>query len=70
MVARPVDVGSVVRKGDELATLDPAVQVLEVRGAEAAVANAEAQLANAEAEEGRQRDLVAAQHHAARRSST
>ena len=59
IVTRPVDVGSVVRKGDELATLDPAVQVLEVRGAEAAVVNAEAQLANAEAEEGRQRDLVA-----------
>ena len=58
MVARFVDVGSVVKKGEEIAVLDPAVQTLAVRSAEATVANAEAQFANAEAEEARQRDLV------------
>ena len=58
MVARFVDVGAVVKKDDELAALDPAVQALAVRSAEATVANAEAQFANAAAEEGRQRDLA------------
>src|SRR6185369_12542786 len=58
MVARFVDVGAIVRKGQELAVLDPAVQELGVRSAEAAVANAQAQFVNAEAEERRQRDLV------------
>ncbi|HEX9558875.1 MAG TPA: efflux transporter periplasmic adaptor subunit, partial [Reyranella sp.] len=58
MVARFVDVGSIVRKGQELAALDPAVQALGVRSAEATLASAEAQYANAEAEETRQRDLV------------
>ena len=58
MVARFVDVGSIVRKGQELAALDPAVQALAVRSAEATVANAEAQFVNAEAEETRQRDLA------------
>jgi RND family efflux transporter MFP subunit len=58
MVSRPVDVGSIVKAGDELASVDPAVQVLLVRNAEAAVASAEAQLANATSEEARQRPLV------------
>ncbi|MBV8412613.1 MAG: efflux RND transporter periplasmic adaptor subunit [Alphaproteobacteria bacterium] len=58
MVARFVDIGSVVKKGEELAALDPAVQEAGVRSARAAVANAQAQYNNAEAEEGRQRDLV------------
>jgi RND family efflux transporter MFP subunit len=58
MVARFVDVGSIVRKGAELATLDPAVQALGLRSAEAAVANAQAQFVNAQAEERRQGDLV------------
>ena len=58
MVARFVDVGAVVTKDQELAALDPAVQALAVRSAEATVANAEAQFANAAAEEGRQRDLA------------
>jgi RND family efflux transporter MFP subunit len=58
MVARFVDVGSVVRQGQELAALDPADAVQGVRGAEAALSGAEAQLANANAEEVRQRDLV------------
>ena len=58
MVARFVDVGATVTKDQELAALDPAVQTLAVRSAEATVANAQAQFANAEAEEGRQRDLA------------
>ena len=58
MVARFVDVGAIVKKGDEIAALDPAVQLLLVRNAEAVLANAEAQYVNAEAEEKRQRPLV------------
>ena len=58
MVARFVDVGAVVTKGQEIAAVDPAVQALAVRSAEASLANAEAQFANAQAEEARQRDLV------------
>ena len=58
MVARFVDFGSIVRSGDELAVLDPAVQMLLVRNAEAAVYSAEGQLTNAQAEEERQRPLL------------
>jgi RND family efflux transporter MFP subunit len=57
MVSRPVTIGSIVKQGDELAAVDPAVQVQLVRNAEAVVASAEAQLANATAEEARQRPL-------------
>ncbi len=58
MVARFVDVGAIVKKGDDIATIDPSVQLILVRNAEAVLANAEAQYANAEAEEKRQRPLV------------
>lgn len=58
MVARFVEVGAIVKKGDDIASLDPAVQLILVRNAEAVLANAEAQYANAEAEEKRQRPLV------------
>lgn len=58
MVARPVNVGSAVKQGDELASLDPAVQAILVRNEEAAVSGAKAQLTNAQAEEARQRPLV------------
>jgi RND family efflux transporter MFP subunit len=58
MVARFVDIGDVVKKGDDLAALDPATEVLSVRGAQASVVSAEAQSANAQAEESRQRELV------------
>lgn len=58
MVARFVDVGAIVTKGQEIAALDPAVQAVAVRSAEASLANAEAQFANAEAEEARQKDLA------------
>jgi RND family efflux transporter MFP subunit len=58
MVARFVDVGSIVKKGDDIATIDPSVQLILVRNAEAVLSNAEAQYANAEAEEKRQKPLV------------
>lgn len=58
MVSRPVNIGSVVKEGDELGSIDPAVQVQLLRNAEAAVASAEAQLANIASEEARQRPLV------------
>jgi RND family efflux transporter MFP subunit len=58
MVARFVEVGAVVKKGEEIAALDPATQTQAVRSAEAALANAEAQFANAQAEEARQKDLA------------
>ena len=58
MVARFVDFGDVVTKGQELAALDPATQELGVRSAEASVANAQAQYNNAAAEAARQRDLA------------
>jgi membrane fusion protein, multidrug efflux system len=58
MVARFVEVGAMVKKGDDIAALDPAVQLLLVRNAESGLANAEAQFANADAEEKRQRPLV------------
>lgn len=58
MVSRPVNIGDIVKQGQELAALDPSVQVSVVRNAEAALASSEAQLANAAAEEARQRPLV------------
>jgi RND family efflux transporter MFP subunit len=58
MVARLVDVGQAVTKGQELAALDPVTQQLAVRSAEASVANATAQLANVQGEEARQKDLA------------
>lgn len=58
MVSRPVNIGSIVKQGDELATIDPSVQLLLVRNTQAAVASAEAQLVAAISEEARQRPLV------------
>lgn len=58
MVSRPVNIGSIVKQGDELAAIDPSVQLLLVRNTQAAVASAEAQLVNAISEEARQRPLV------------
>jgi len=58
MVSRPVNIGSIVKQGDELAAIDPSVQLLQMRNTQAAVASAEAQLVNAIAEETRQRLLV------------
>lgn len=58
MVARFAEIGAFVKKDEELAALDPALQLIQVRNAQASVANAEAQFANARAEEQRQKPLV------------
>ena len=65
MVSRPVDVGSIVKRAMSSPPLDPAVQVLLVRNAEAAVASAEAQFANAHGRGGAPAAAGRAQHHAA-----
>jgi RND family efflux transporter MFP subunit len=58
LVARDVKVGDVVKKGARLAALDPAVQTVSVRSAQASLVSAEAQLATALAAEERQRTLL------------
>ena len=58
LVARDVNVGDVVKKGARLAALDPALQMVSVRSAQASLASAEAQLATALAAEERQRTLL------------
>jgi membrane fusion protein, multidrug efflux system len=58
LVARDVNIGDLVKAGTRLAALDPAVQTVAVRSAEASVANAQAQVANATAAETRQRELL------------
>lgn len=57
IVARDVEVGDVVHKGQRVAALDPTALELAVRSQRAALANAEATLANAAAIEERQRTL-------------
>ncbi len=52
-----VRVGSIVRRGDPIARLDPKDYILEVQEAEARVLDAEAQLRKAEANYGRIRNL-------------
>ncbi|WGD56547.1 efflux RND transporter periplasmic adaptor subunit [Bradyrhizobium sp. CB1650] len=59
VIARIVDVGAHVTKGDVLARLDPAEQQADVDAATAAVASAEAQLRVASATFGRQKALIA-----------
>lgn len=59
VVARTVDVGTHVNKGDVLARLDPAEQQADVDAATAAVASAEAQLRVAQATFERQKALIA-----------
>lgn len=58
VVARDVDVGDLVTKGETLAALDPTALDLSVQAAKAELSNAEAQLANASASEERQRQLL------------
>ncbi|MDF0493708.1 efflux RND transporter periplasmic adaptor subunit [Bradyrhizobium yuanmingense] len=58
VVARIVDVGAHVNKGDVLARLDPAEQQADVDAATAAVASAEAQLRVAKATFERQKALI------------
>jgi RND family efflux transporter MFP subunit len=59
VIARTVDVGAHVRKGDVLARLDPAEQQADVDAATAAVASAEAQLRVASTTFDRQKALIA-----------
>ncbi|MGY4175934.1 RND family efflux transporter MFP subunit [Bradyrhizobium sp. USDA 4518] len=59
VVARTVDVGAHVNKGDVLARLEPAEQQADVDAATAAVASAEAQLRVAKATFERQKALIA-----------
>jgi membrane fusion protein, multidrug efflux system len=58
LVARDVNIGDLVKKGSRVAAVDPAVQEIAVRSAEAAVASALAQLTNATATEARQGTLL------------
>ncbi|WP_244536037.1 efflux RND transporter periplasmic adaptor subunit [Hyphomicrobium sp. NDB2Meth4] len=57
VVARDVEVGDVVHKGQRVAALDPTALQLAVRSQRAALANAQATLTNAAAVEERQRAL-------------
>jgi len=58
IVARDVDVGDIVRKGQRVAALDPTALELAVRSQRAALTNAQASLTNAAAVEERQRTLL------------
>jgi RND family efflux transporter MFP subunit len=58
MVTRAVNVGDTVKKGTQLAALDPVAFELAVRSSQAEVSNALAQLENATATETRQRTLL------------
>ena len=74
IVSRDVNVGDMVKKGQQLATLDPLTYQLAVRSAQAALASATARLENATGTEARQRTLLQqnvanqAQYDAARQS--
>jgi multidrug efflux pump subunit AcrA (membrane-fusion protein) len=58
LIARDVNVGDVVTKGQQLAAIDPAAQTISVRSAQASLNSAEAQLATATAAEERERTLL------------
>ncbi len=58
LVARDVNVGDIVTKGERLAAIDPAVQAIAVRSAQASLNSAEAQLATANAAEDRLHTLL------------
>jgi len=62
VVARDVEVGDTVTKGETLAALDPTALDLGVQAAKAELSNAEAQFANAAASEERQRQLLASKN--------
>lgn len=59
LIARPVNVGQTVKKGDMVAAIDPTVLELSLQSAKADLARSRAQLANASATERRLRTLVA-----------
>lgn len=58
VIARKVDVGDIVKKGDVIAAIDPLSLELAVRSAQSEVSNAQAQLTNAASTEERQRALA------------
>ncbi|MGV8939246.1 MAG: efflux RND transporter periplasmic adaptor subunit [Allorhizobium sp.] len=57
IIARNVNIGDLVKKGDVLAAIDPLAVELAVKSAQSDLANSEAQLANALTNEERQRTL-------------
>lgn len=58
VIARNVQVGDLVKKGDVLAAIDPVALELAVKSAQSDLANSQAQLANARITEDRQRTLL------------
>jgi len=58
LIARQVNVGDLVKKGQILAVIDPTALELAVRSATAEVSRSQAQLTNASATEERQRTLI------------
>jgi RND family efflux transporter MFP subunit len=58
LIARPINVGDVVEKGQTLAAVDPFAAELAVRSAQADLATAQAQLVNASGTANRQRALI------------
>jgi membrane fusion protein, multidrug efflux system len=58
LVSRDVNIGDLVTKGETLAAIDPAVQEIAVRSAQASLDSVEAQLATVLATEERQRTLL------------
>ena len=59
LIARPVNVGDTVERGEIVAAIDPTALELAVRSAKADLSRSQAQLANASATEQRQRTLIA-----------
>jgi membrane fusion protein, multidrug efflux system len=59
LIARPVNVGDSVERGEIVAAIDSTAIELAVRSAKAELSRSQAQLANASATEGRQRTLIA-----------
>lgn len=58
LIARPVNVGDLVEKGQTVASIDPIALELAMRSANAEVAKSQAQLINASATEQRQHQLI------------
>ncbi|MFC3321006.1 efflux RND transporter periplasmic adaptor subunit [Mesorhizobium newzealandense] len=58
VIARNVQVGDLVKKGDVLAAIDPVALELSVKSAQSDLANSQAHLANARITEDRQRTLL------------
>ncbi len=63
LIARPVNIGDTVEKGQVVAAIDPAALELAVRSATAEVSNSQAQLTNASGAEGRQRTSAGDRRH-------